>query len=175
MVQITLQSGETKNIVVMGDSGAGKSETIEQIKVYGAAYIRDLITVYDDMGLLSLDEKGTVKTSGTEIGAFVRLDDLDAGYSFKELDRSVFMNPDKVNARIVIPITEYKDVVAKHDVDMFLYANNYEEDGDSLSFFDNVDHGKLLKQLWTLGIQDKNLKSSELVIVWLKEQQLNMV
>ena len=101
--------------------------------------IRDLITVYDDMGLLSLDEKGTVKTSGTEIGAFVRLDDLDAGYSFKELDRSVFMNPDKVNARIVIPITEYKDVVAKHDVDMFLYANNYEEDGDSLSFFDNVD------------------------------------
>ena len=139
MVQITLQSGETKNIVVMGDSGAGKSETIEQIKVYGAAYIRDLITVYDDMGLLSLDEKGTVKTSGTEIGAFVRLDDLDAGYSFKELDRSVFMNPDKVNARIVIPITEYKDVVAKHDVDMFLYANNYEEDGDSLSFFDNVD------------------------------------
>lgn len=139
MVQITLQSGETKNIVVMGDSGAGKSETIEQIKVYGAAYIRDLITVYDDMGLLSLDEKGTVKTSGTEIGAFVRLDDLDAGYSFKELDRSVFMNPDKVNARIVIPITEYKDVVAKHDVDMFLYANNYEENGDSLSFFDNVD------------------------------------
>lgn len=123
----------------MGDSGAGKSETIEQIKVYGAAYIRDLITVYDDMGLLSLDEKGTVKTSGTEIGAFVRLDDLDAGYSFKELDRSVFMNPDKVNARIVIPITEYKDVVAKHDVDMFLYANNYEENGDSLSFFDNVD------------------------------------
>ena len=29
--------------------------------------------------------------------------------------------------------------VAKHDVDMFLYANNYEENGDSLSFFDNVD------------------------------------
>ena len=50
------------------------------------------------MGVLSLGDKGKVKTSGTEIGAFVRLDDLDAGYSFKELDRSVFMNPDKVNA-----------------------------------------------------------------------------
>ena len=68
-----------KNIVVMGDSGAGKSETIEdQIKVFGAAYIRDLVTVYDDMGVLLLDEEGKVKTSGTEIGAFVRLDDLDA-------------------------------------------------------------------------------------------------
>lgn len=139
MVQMTLHNGETKNIVVMGDSGAGKSETIEQIKVYGAAYITDLKTIYDDMGVLSLDEKGKVKTSGTEIGAFVRLDDLDAGYSFKELDRSVFMNPDKVNARIVIPITDYKDVVAKHDVDMFLYANNYEEGGEALHFFDNVD------------------------------------
>ena len=30
-------------------------------------------------------------------------------------------------------------MVAKHDVDFFLYANNYEEDGESLSFFDNVD------------------------------------
>lgn len=28
---------------------------------------------------------------------------------------------------------------------------------DIKGFFDNVSHGKLLKQLWTLGIQDKNL------------------
>jgi len=139
MVQMKMHDGDTKNIVVMGDSGAGKSETIEQIKGLGAAYIEDVTTVYDDMGKLSFDEEGTVKTSGTEIGAFVRLDDLDAGYSFKELDRSVFMNPDKINARIVMPITDYKDVVADHDVDMFLYANNYEEDGDPLEFFDNVD------------------------------------
>ena len=139
MVRLTLHTGEVKNIVVMGDSGAGKSETIEQIKVFGAAYIRELVTIYDDMGVLSLDDKGKVETSGTEIGAFVRLDDLDAGYSFKELDRSVFMNPDKVNARIVIPITDYRDVVAKHGVDFFLYANNYEEGGEALSFFDNVD------------------------------------
>lgn len=30
-------------------------------------------------------------------------------------------------------------------------------DVDIKGFFDNVDHGKLLKQLWTLGIQDKQL------------------
>lgn len=138
MVRMTLHNGESKNIVVMGDSGAGKSETIEQIKTVGAAYITDMKTIYDDMGVLSIDKDGHVKSSGTEIGAFVRLDDLDAGYSFKELDRSVFMNPDKVNARIVIPITDYKDVVTKHHVDMFLYANNYDKDGDSLCFFDDV-------------------------------------
>lgn len=135
MVKMQLHNGESKNIVVMGDSGAGKSETIEQIKVIGAAYITDLKTIYDDMGVLSYDENGQIRTSGTEIGAFVRLDDLDAGYSFKELDRSVFMNPDKVNARIVIPITDYKDVVEKHHVDMFLYANNYEDEEEALHFF----------------------------------------
>lgn len=30
-------------------------------------------------------------------------------------------------------------------------------DIDIKGFFDNVNHGKLLKQIWTLGIQDKNL------------------
>src|SRR5680860_637925 len=30
-------------------------------------------------------------------------------------------------------------------------------DIDIKGFYDNVDHGKLLKQMWTMGIQDKNL------------------
>jgi retron-type reverse transcriptase len=30
-------------------------------------------------------------------------------------------------------------------------------DIDIKGFFDNVNHGKLLKQMWTLGIQDKSL------------------
>lgn len=34
---------------------------------------------------------------------------------------------------------------------------HYVVDIDIKSFFDEVDHGKLLKQLWTLGIKDKNL------------------
>lgn len=33
----------------------------------------------------------------------------------------------------------------------------YVVDVDVKGFFDNVDHGKLLKQLWTLGIRDKQL------------------
>ncbi|MBI9014638.1 MAG: hypothetical protein JEZ08_20540 [Clostridiales bacterium] len=34
---------------------------------------------------------------------------------------------------------------------------HYAVDMDIKSFFDEVDHGKLLKQLWTLGIRDKTL------------------
>ena len=36
---------------------------------------------------------------------------------------------------------------------------HYVVDIDIKGFFDNVNHGKLLKQLWTLGIQDKQLLS----------------
>ncbi|MGM9951960.1 MAG: phosphoenolpyruvate carboxykinase [Intestinibaculum porci] len=139
MVRMKLHDDTVKNIVVMGDSGAGKSETIEQIKGLGAAYIEDVMTVYDDMGLLHIDDNGKVVSSGTEVGAFVRLDDLDAGYSFKELDRSVFLNPDQKNARVVIPITDWEDVVASHHVDLFLYANNYDAEGEPLEFFDNEE------------------------------------
>lgn len=34
---------------------------------------------------------------------------------------------------------------------------HYVVDIDIKGFFDNVDHGKLLKQIWSIGIQDKNL------------------
>lgn len=41
----------------------------------------------------------------------------------------------------------------------YVYRNKcyYVVDVDIKGFFDNVDHGKLLKQLWTLGIRDKKL------------------
>lgn len=45
---------------------------------------------------------------------------------------------------------------------MFLMQQNklqYVVDIDIKGFFDNVNHGKLLKQMWTLGIQDKQLLS----------------
>ena len=34
---------------------------------------------------------------------------------------------------------------------------HYVVDVDIKGFFDNVDHSKLIKQMWSLGIQDKNL------------------
>jgi len=45
---------------------------------------------------------------------------------------------------------------------MFLMNNSglhYVVDIDIKGFFDNVDHGKLLKQMWAMSIRDKNLMS----------------
>lgn len=49
-----------------------------------------------------------------------------------------------------------------HAVSRAMYLINqkqlhYVVDVDIKGFFDNVNHGKLLKQIWTMGIQDKNL------------------
>ncbi|MBO1264903.1 phosphoenolpyruvate carboxykinase [Proteiniclasticum sp. SCR006] len=124
MVNINMKNGKSANVVIMGDSGAGKSESLEALRSLSEDHISDMTIIFDDMGFFTL-ENGKVMGYGTEIGAFVRLDDLDQGYAFKEIDRSIFMNPDKTNARLVMPVATYKEVVKGYPVDLFLYANNY--------------------------------------------------
>jgi hypothetical protein len=130
MCRMEFKSGRDCNLVIVGDSGAGKSETLEAFRILADDWLRGMTIIFDDMGSLELDDQGRLRAYGTEIGAFVRLDDLEAGYAFGRIDRSIFMNPHRQNARVVLPITEYEDVVAGFPADMILYANNYEEVDD---------------------------------------------
>jgi hypothetical protein len=127
MVKILLQGNKEATILMMGDTGAGKSETLEAFRVLAEKYIRELTIIADDMGSIELDQDGCPIGYGTEIGAFLRLDDLQPGYAFGHLDRSIIFNPSQVNARIVFPVTKFETVVAGHKIDYILYANNYEE------------------------------------------------
>jgi len=127
MVKIILQGNKEATILMMGDTGAGKSETLEAFRVLADKYIRELTIIADDMGSIELDPNGCPIGYGTEIGAFLRLDDLQPGYAFGHLDRSIIMNPSQVNARIVFPVTNFETVIAGHKIDYILYANNYEE------------------------------------------------
>jgi energy-coupling factor transporter ATP-binding protein EcfA2 len=129
MVKILLQGDKEATVLMMGDTGAGKSETLEALRVLGEKYIRQLTIIADDMGSVQLDENGSPVGYGTEIGAFLRLDDLQPGYAYGHLDRSIIMNPSQTNARIVFPVTSYETVVKGHKIDYILYANNYEESG----------------------------------------------
>jgi energy-coupling factor transporter ATP-binding protein EcfA2 len=127
LVKILLQGNKEATILMMGDTGAGKSETLEAFRVLGEKYIRDMIIIADDMGSIELDEEGLPVGYGTEIGAFLRLDDLQPGYAYGHLDRSIIMNPSQVNARIVFPVTKFETIIKGHKIDYILYANNYEE------------------------------------------------
>jgi hypothetical protein len=127
MVKILLQGNKEATILLMGDTGAGKSETLEAFRVLGVKHIRELTIIADDMGSIELDTMCCPVGYGTEIGAFLRLDDLQPGYAFGHLDRSIIMNPSQVNARIVFPVTKFATVIQGHKIDYLLYANNYEE------------------------------------------------
>ncbi len=135
-VSITMKNGTTKNVVIIGDSGAGKSESLEALNECAGDEIVSQITVFDDMGTFKLVD-GNIYAYGTEIGAFVRLDDMSSGYAYREMDRAIFMNPDKVNSRLVVPVATYSQIMRGYKVDMVLYANNYEDVAIQLKKFDD--------------------------------------
>jgi len=131
MMEIYFKNGKKKSLILIGDSGAGKSETIEAVKFLsandtGEDKIEKIDVIFDDMGSLKVVD-GQVVANGTEIGAFVRLDDLDKRTAYQDLERTIFLNPERSNSRLVNPIASYELVSANHQVDMVLYANNYED------------------------------------------------
>ena len=127
LVDITLKTKKKATILLVGDTGAGKSETLEAFREIGCDKIKDMHIIADDMGSIRKNKKGDVVGIGTEIGAFLRLDDLRPGYAFGQIDRAIIMSANKVNARIIIPITAYERVIKEHKIDFILYANNYEQ------------------------------------------------
>jgi hypothetical protein len=136
MVRIAFKSGIVSNVVIMGDSGTGKSESIEAFRAIAGDEISELTVIADDMGSFEVRPDGKLVGYGTEIGAFVRLDDLQPGYAFQQLDRAIIMSPQKVNARCVIPVTSLKEVLRGYEVDFLLYANNFEEVDDEHAVID---------------------------------------
>lgn len=140
-VRIRLKGGQDKTILFIGDTGAGKSETLEALRNLGETSIEDLIVIADDMGSLEITRAGIVGY-GTETGAFLRLDDLPPGYALGQIDRAIIMSPNQVNARIILPVTTFQNVIKGHLVDFILYANNYEdidEDHPLVKFFTNPE------------------------------------
>jgi hypothetical protein len=127
MVHIALRGGKSLTVLIFGDTGAGKSETLEAFRTMGEDRIAEMVTIADDMGSLEIGGDGGIRGYGTEVGAFVRLDDLQPGYAFGQLDRTIIMNPNQVNARVILPVTTYENVIRGYRPDMVLYANNYEE------------------------------------------------
>ncbi len=130
-IEIVMHNHKTFNIVILGDSGAGKSETMEALKELGSDKIKSISTIFDDMGTFSFRDD-LVVTSGTEIGAFVRLDDLPNGYSLSSVDRAIYINIDQVNSRVVIPIETYEFSKSLHKVDIFLLADNFTENKNGI-------------------------------------------
>ena len=142
MTHIVMKSGAHANVLLIGDTATGKSESLEAFRLLGEDNIRELRIVADDMGSVEIAPAGGLIAYGTEIGAFIRLDDLQQGYAFGQIDRAIIMSPQKINARCVLPVTSLEDVLKGYPVDYLLYANNYEEvdeDHHIIERFNSVD------------------------------------
>jgi len=138
MTAITLKNGKKANVAIMGDSGAGKSESLEAFRKLSDKYLKEMKIIFDDMGTFKI-ENGKVYGYGTEVGAFVRLDDLEDGYAFQASDRGIFMNPHKQNSRLLYPVSTYQEIMKGYKVDIFLYANNYSNKRNAITLFSNMD------------------------------------
>jgi hypothetical protein len=140
--KIRIAGSKSVNIMLIGDSGAGKSETLEAINKLPKELACEVDILIDDMGSLHFDESGKLNAVGTEIGAFVRLDDLQPGYAYSTMDRSIFMNPNIVNARVIVPQMTYEEISKSSRVDFVFYINNYETINESvpvIELFENLD------------------------------------
>lgn len=125
LVRISLDH-RSFTVLLLGESGAGKSETLEAFRVLGEEFLQEITIIADDMGSLEISN-GAVRGYGSEIGAFIRLDDLKPGYEFGQMGRAIFMSPSRTNARLLLPVTSYAHVIEGCPVDLVLYANNYQE------------------------------------------------
>ncbi len=131
MVGITLKGGVTANVLIVGGTAAGKSESLEAFRFVGREHIREFRVIAHSMGSMEIMNEGPIVAYGSETGAFVGLDDLQKGYTFGQIDYSIIMGPHKGNAGVVLPITTLDEVLKGYPVDYLLYANNYEAVDDN--------------------------------------------
>ncbi len=127
LIRILMEGGKDVSILFFGDCGAGEEETLEAMMDIFGNKISDVIIIADDMGSLDIDDDMNVIGYGTEVGSFIRLDDLAPSAKFGAIDRAIFMKVDETNSRVVIPTTTMYNVNRGTKIDMVLYTNNYEE------------------------------------------------
>jgi hypothetical protein len=141
LIQIKLKNEKESTILIIGDTGAGKSESLEALRVIGKDLIADMNIIADDMGSIELED-GHPIGYGSEIGAFLRLDDLQPGYAFGQIDRAIIMSASQINARIVIPVNSFNNIIKGYKIDYVLYANNYEEIDDEHKVIEKFQNSK---------------------------------
>ena len=73
LVKIVLKNQKEATLLIIGDTGAGKPETLEAFRILGDEYLTEMKIIADDMGSLKIGASGEIVGYGTEIGAFVRL------------------------------------------------------------------------------------------------------
>ena len=54
LVRIVLKNQKEATLLIIGDTGAGKSETLEAFRILGDEYLTEMRIIADDMGSLKI-------------------------------------------------------------------------------------------------------------------------
>ena len=130
MMEIFFRDDSRKRLLLIGEMGAGKSETIEALRTLSNEVrtdksIRRIEMVFDEIGSLRISADGAV-ARGSAIGSLERINDLWPDI-YRDIEKGIFINLQKDDPKVLLPITGYEMVNSDHPVDMVLYANNYQE------------------------------------------------
>jgi hypothetical protein len=144
-VTVVFRDGLRKTMVMAGDSGTGKSETIiamveQMINSVGTAKdVESIELLAGDMLSLYVGNDGQVYMLGTETGDFMRMSDIPDDWQkrFRDLiERGSKTNlDDKDNPRITISgLCKPENVLSLTRVNMFININNFELPPDGVAF-----------------------------------------
>lgn len=158
---VKMKNGLRKTIVLAGDSGTGKSETLismrQQIydQIGGAQNVEDIELLSGDMLSLWMGDDGQVYMMGTESGDFMRLTDIGEGWQKVNQDlihkASKTNLEDPTNPRATIPGLCDPNIFLKPvRVNMFFYINNFEKPNGA-PFQEEPNPENLLLQAYTKG------------------------
>lgn len=108
-----------------------KSKIIEVIEAIRKLSFQDnskkrlvkIDVIFDEAGSLKL-ENSQVVINGSEIGSLISLNHSAKTLNHKDIERSVFINPETKDVKAIIPITSYDLICASHKLDMVLYVNS---------------------------------------------------
>ena len=56
MARIVLKNEKSANVIIIGDTGAGKSETLEGLRQLAGANLKEMTIIFDDMGSLGIKD-----------------------------------------------------------------------------------------------------------------------
>ncbi|KKR23510.1 MAG: hypothetical protein UT55_C0090G0001 [Candidatus Peregrinibacteria bacterium GW2011_GWE2_39_6] len=134
---ITTKDGRTKTVVLGGDSGAGKSETLTAMtekviaELGGPDNIQYIDLLAGDMVSLWIDDDGDFSVMGTEQGDFMRMKDI--GQNWQErykylIDFASSTNLGDANAREMISgLCDIEKFTHLNKVDVLAAVNNSQE------------------------------------------------
>ncbi len=117
---------KTIGLLLIGESGTGKSEIMDALTYVCDKNRITYTKVFDDSGILHYLDNDVYAT-GTQIGAYVSIDDLPKQHVYENLASSVFLKVDKQTTHILLPYTTFTQTCKFHKVDGMIYLNNYEK------------------------------------------------